>query len=92
MTLYIPRQHVFRETTLNGLMALSKEHWAEARATLTTLLSRLIINILIMLFYRLMFLRLLLVEITIMMVMIIIMMLMEDSQKHKKAKRKIRCQ
>jgi len=34
------KQHVFRETTLNGLMALSKEHWAEARATLTTLLSR----------------------------------------------------
>jgi len=34
------QQHVFRETTLNGLMALSKEHWAEARATLTTLLSR----------------------------------------------------
>jgi len=33
------QQHVFRETTLNGLMALSKEHWAEARATLTTLLS-----------------------------------------------------
>jgi len=34
------QQHVFRETTLNGLMALSKEHWAEARATLSTLLSR----------------------------------------------------
>jgi len=34
------QQQVFRETTLNGLMALSKEHWAEARATLTTLLSR----------------------------------------------------
>merc|ERR1712212_1250179 len=33
------QQHVFRETTLNGLMGLSKEHWAEARATLTTLLS-----------------------------------------------------
>merc|ERR1712037_121313 len=33
-------QHVFRETTLNGLMALSKEHWAEARATINTLLSR----------------------------------------------------
>jgi len=34
------QQHVFRESTLNGLMGLSKEHWAEARATLTTLLSR----------------------------------------------------
>merc|ERR1712233_211702 len=34
------QQHVFRETTLNGLMSLSKEHWAEARATLSTLLSR----------------------------------------------------
>merc|ERR1712212_1240537 len=34
------QQHVFRETTLNGLMALSKEHWSEARATLSTLLSR----------------------------------------------------
>ena len=33
-------QHVFRESTLNGLMGLTKEHWAEARATLTTLLSR----------------------------------------------------
>merc|ERR1712115_280591 len=34
------QQHVFRESTLNGLMGLTKEHWAEARATLTTLLSR----------------------------------------------------
>merc|ERR1712227_553958 len=34
------QQHVFRESTLNGLMGLSKEDWAEARATLTTLLSR----------------------------------------------------
>lgn len=31
-------QHVFREETLNSLMALSPEHWAEARATLTALL------------------------------------------------------
>ena len=42
---------MFRETTLNGLMALSKEHWAEARATISTLLSRLIINMLTILIF-----------------------------------------
>ena len=66
---------MFRETTLNGLMGLSKEHWAEARATLTTLLSRLIINILIMLFLLLMLLLLVVVEITVMMVMVVMIMM-----------------
>merc|ERR1712025_921515 len=32
-------QDVFRATTLNGLMGLTKAHWAEARATITSLLS-----------------------------------------------------
>jgi len=32
-------QNVFRETTLNSLMGLSRAHWKEARFTLTTLLS-----------------------------------------------------
>jgi len=32
-------QSVFRESTLNSLMSLSKEHWAEARARITELLS-----------------------------------------------------
>merc|ERR1711872_846550 len=30
-------QDVFRATTLNGLMGLTKAHWAEARATITSL-------------------------------------------------------
>ena len=30
---------MFRATTLNGLMGLTKAHWAEARATITSLLS-----------------------------------------------------
>jgi len=33
-------QQVFREATLNSLMGLTKEHWAEARATLSHLLAR----------------------------------------------------
>jgi fumarylacetoacetase len=32
-------QDVFREPVLNGLMSLTRAHWLEARATLTSLLS-----------------------------------------------------
>merc|ERR1712142_362066 len=32
-------QQVFRASTLNPLMGLTKKHWSEARATITSLLS-----------------------------------------------------
>jgi len=34
------QQHVFKESTLNALMGLSRAHWLEARATITQLLSK----------------------------------------------------
>lgn len=39
-SLYFPScQDVFQARTLNSLMALTKEHWAEARASIASLLS-----------------------------------------------------
>jgi len=34
------QQHVFKQSTLNALMGLSRAHWLEARATITDLLSK----------------------------------------------------